>query len=177
MKDYQDFLNILQKRGSKKHSIGHCLGSRDAWKWVRKNRWTALNGNTCSSTLYAAIINDINEMLVERLLEGHPVDFPYQMGTLQLISFDPVIRNKNGKITNNYIVDWKKTLKCWYEDGEMREKKVLVKRIQKKIVRIQYSKEKAKFKFRKYYNFRLNRSLVKLLGKRVANTKMNTLIC
>lgn len=177
MEGYQEFLNKIQKKGSKKHSIGHCLGSRDAWKWVRKNKWELLGGNTCSSTLYASVVNAMNEMLIEKLLEGHPIEFPYQMGVLQLVSYEPSLNTKDGKLTNTYPVDWKRTLECWYNDREMREKKMVVKRIQKRIIHIQYSKEKAKFKFRKYYNFRLNRSLTKLLGKRVANTKMNTLIC
>lgn len=177
MEGYQEFVNNLQKKGSKKHKIGHCLGSRDAWKWVRKNKWESLNGIPCSSTLYASVVNAMNEMLVEKLLEGYSVEFPYQMGVLQLISYEPSIKNKEGKLINSYPVDWKKTLECWYEDREMMEKKMVIKRIQKRVVHIQYSKEKAKFKFRKYYNFRLNRSLAKLLGKRATNTKMNTLIC
>ena len=172
---YQEFLNKLQRRGSNKYKIAHCLGARDAWLWVRRNKWIPLKGNKCSEQLYSEIVSSINLLLVEQLLEGHTIEFPHQMGHLQLISVSPKLKNSNGKYINNYRVDWKKTLDYWYHDEEARKKKQVVKRIQNNIYSIIYSKEGAKYKNQRYYCFRANRSLVRKLGRCIENGRVTAL--
>lgn len=174
MEDYQEFLNKLQKRGSNKYHISHCLGSRDAWKWVRKNKWECLKGQTCTSTLYSNIISTVNRMLAEQLLEGHEIEFPHQMGSLKLISVSPIVKNINGKIVTNYRTDWKKTLELWFTDKEARESHLPIKRVQNKIYHIRYNKKKAVYLNKSIYDFRLNRSLVRKLGEALERGKILT---
>lgn len=167
MEDYQEFLGKLQKRGSNPHRIRHCLGSRDAWKWVRKNKWKALDGKPCGQSQYSEIINTVNQFIVKQLLEGHEVEFPHQMGTLIISSVPTRVSIKNGKVTTNYRTDWKKTLDYWFEDRTAKEGHKYIKRIQKNLYFIRYCKNKALFKNRHFYSFRANRSLVKTFGKAV----------
>lgn len=173
---YEEFLNKLQKRGSKPHSISHCFGARDAYKWVRKNKWTALKGSKCTDSEYSAVISLVNKHLVELILSGHSIEFPHQMGSLKVVGVPAKVGYVEGKLTNNYRVDWKKTLEYWYNDSEARENRQKVKRISSCIYHIVYDKTCARFRNRKFYQYRINRSLGKALGKKAENQKINTLI-
>ena len=103
MDQYQEFVGKLQKRGSKPHKISHCLGSRDAFHWVRKNHWEATGGKPIDKQLYSQIISEIHKVLVEAFLEGHEIEFPYQMGSLVLT---------------------RTPSKVFYEDGELKTRTV-----------------------------------------------------
>lgn len=173
MEDYDSFLNTLQKRGSKPHHISHCYGSRDAWKWVRKNKWKELGGKPCDQSLYSNVISYVNQILAEKLLEGHEIVFPYQMGSLRLSSIQTKVSIENGKVKTNCCTDWKKTLEYWYEDKGAMEAHKTIKWVQKRLVFIRYYKRYATFKNRRFYSFRPNRSLIKTLGKTCARRALN----
>lgn len=162
---YQEFLNSLQNKGSRKQHIGHCLGSRDSWEWVRHNKWVALNGNPCSSTIYSKIINEVNKNLIEVLLDGRVVELPYKLGHLYLKCVKPKAVFKDNMLKDNYPVDWKKTLEYWYKDSNAKEKHKKIKRVQDKLYFLQYDKRKAHYINKTFYSFRINRSLAKKIGK------------
>jgi hypothetical protein len=172
MEDYQEFLNRLQKRGSKPHRISHCLGARDAFHWVRKNKWKALDGSTCSKLLYGKIIHEVHRELVDMLLEGHEIEFPYQMGSLVLNCIPAKVYDIDGQIFTNYKRDWKKTLEYLYTDKEALEGHKRIRRIAPYVYNVRYYKRKAKFRNRRLYSFRVNRSLVRLVGKAVEKGKV-----
>lgn len=165
--EYQEFLNQLQKRGSKPHKLGHCLGTRDAWKWVRHNHWQKTGGEPVDQLLYSKIINEVNQILVEQMLEGHVFDLPYQMGSFLIASKPARVEEVDGELLTNYRTDWKKTLQYFYEDEEGRNQHKTIKRIQTEIYYIKYSKKGAKYHNRMFYKFRANRSFVKKLGAAV----------
>ena len=162
--DYQEFLNKLQKRGSKPHRLKHCLGSRDAFHWVRKNKWKALGGAPCDKLLYSKIISEVNKQLLEMLLEGHEIEFPYQMGSLLVNRTPAKVRIVDGVIETNYKINWKKTLQFLYEDKEALEEHKRIKNVNPYIYSIRYYKRKAVFLNKRFYYFRINRSLRKKLG-------------
>ena len=168
MEDYDSFLNTLQKRGSKPHHISHCYGSRDAWKWIRKNKWKELDGKPCDQSLYSNVVSYVNQILVEKLLDGHEIVFPYQMGSLRVSSKQTNVTIENGSVKTNCSTDWKRTLEYWYEDEGAREAHKIIKWVQKRLVFIRYYKKAATFKNRRFYSFRPNRSLIKTLGKTYA---------
>lgn len=170
--DYQEFLNKLQKRGSKPYKLGHCFGARDAFRWIRKNKWKALDGKPCDKLLYSKIISSVNQELVESLLDGHQVELPHQMGTLLLSRMPSWVKIVDGEVKTNYWTDWKKTLEYMYEDKEAREKHSRIRRINSYIYRIRYSKSSAHFQNRYFYKFRPNRSLKKALQTTVEKQKM-----
>jgi hypothetical protein len=170
--DYQDYLSEIQRRGSHPYSINHCLGVRDAWKWVRKNHWEDLNGIPCDPSTYSKIINSINLFLVNQLLEGHYIQFPHQMGGLKLTSKTTKIALEGGVVKNDYPIDWKRTLRYWYEDSQAREAKQCIKRIQRRKYFIRYVRHGTFYKNRKLYSFRINRSLIKKLGKKVTEERI-----
>lgn len=165
MQDYQSFLNRLQKRGSKPHKISHCLGARDAWKWVRRNKWEALDGNPCSQSLYGCIIDTVNEILAEHLIDGHEIELPCRMGSIYLASVPAKVAWEGDELKTNYRTDWLKTLRLYYEDEEARSAHKTVKRVQRDIVFIKYDRTKANYTNKRFYVFRANRSLVRRVGE------------
>lgn len=174
--DYQEFLNKVQKKGSKPYRIGHCYGARDSWKWVRKNKWKALKGEKCSSDLYSSVIKGVNKLLIEQLFTGHRVFLPHQMGNLILSATPAKLHEEGGKIKNNYRPDWKRTLENWYKDDAMFNERKCVKRVQEYIYKLHYSKNSANYRNQKYYHFIPCRSFVRSLGKKIDNQKLNALI-
>ena len=169
MTDYQQFLNKLQKRGSKPHRISHCLGARDAWKWVRKNKWEAIGGKPCSQSLYSQVISTVNWLIVEQLLDGHEIELPYQMGSILLSSIPTYVCMEDGKAKNNYSTDWKKTLEYWFEDPDAKASHQRIKRVQPWKYEVLYLKQKAMYRNRRFYQFRPNRSLIRYIGHAVEN--------
>ena len=174
MDEYQEFLNKLQKRGSKPYKLPHCLGTRDAWKWVRKNKWKALNGKTIDKLVYSKIINEVNKILAEQLVEGHIIEFPYHMGFLSLASLPARVTFEGDEIVTNYRTDWEKTLPLWFKDEEARNSHKTIRRVQKRIYFIRYSKRKTIYVNKKFYLFRANRSLVRLVGREANERKLLT---
>ena len=170
MNQYQEFVGKLQKRGSKPHKISHCLGARDAFNWVRSNHWKATKGKPVDKLLYSQIISEIHKLLVEMLLDGHEIEFPYQMGSLILTRTPAKVTFENGELKTNYRTDWKKTLDYRFNEDPSGHK--LIKRVQPFIYSIRYSKRKAKYHNRVFYLFRANRSLVKTLGAAVERQRM-----
>ncbi len=170
--EYKEWLGKLQKWGSKPYRLGHCLGARDAFHWVRKNKWKALDGKPCDKLLYGKVISTVNQCLREMLLEGHQIEFPYQMGTILLSCYPAKIWESDGEYKTNYKVDWKKTLQYLWEDKEAMDNHPRIKRIEPRIYRVRYTKRKAHFQNRYFYLFRANRSLNRTLGRVSANQKI-----
>jgi hypothetical protein len=169
METYDEFIARLQKRGSKPFKISRCLGARDAWKWVRHNKWEPMKGMKVSSSLYGSIVKAFHIELIQLLLEGKEIEFPYQMGSLKVVNNPVRIKERQGKIYTNYRMDWPETLKCWYENPELGKKRIPVKRVQSSIYSIRYSKQKARYKHFHLYSFRPNRSLVRTFWGAVEN--------
>ena len=164
MDDFQQFLNKLQKRGSKPYKLSHCFGARDAWKWVRKNKWKLLGGVPCDKCLYGKIIDTVHQCMVEMLLEGRIVEFPHQMGSILLASLPAKVYHDGTDWQTTYRTDWKKTLDLWYRDEEARNTHKPIKRIARNIVFIRYQKCNANYHNKRFYSYRANRSLVRKLG-------------
>lgn len=170
---YQEFVNRILNKGSHPHRLTHCLGTRDAWKWIRKNKWEALDGKPCDQLLYSKIINTVNKALVEQLLEGHEIEFPHQMGKLLISAVPTKLCYKNGILKTNYRIDWAKTLALWHSDKEALNSRKPIKRVTNEIYFIRYNKKGAKFHNRRYYQFRQNRSLGNALGKLIRDGIVN----
>jgi hypothetical protein len=174
MEEYQEFVGKLQKRGSKPYKISHCLGTRDAWKWVRKNKWKMLGGKPCDQSLYSNVINTVNKKAIDLILEGHEIEVPCRVGSFYLTHVPAKVAVEDGKVKSNYRTDWLKTLQLWYEDIEARNTHRKVKRVQDVITFLYYDRTKANYTNMGFYIFRPNRSIVRIIGRTLENRKLNT---
>ena len=171
MDQYQEFVEKLLKKGSKPHRISHCLGSRDAFHWVRKHKWEATGGKPVDKLLYSQIISEIHKVLVEDLLEGHEIEFPYQMGCLVLSRTSAKVFYEDGELMTNYRTDWIKTFRYWFnEDFDIHK---TIKQIQPFVYCVRYYKKRARYHNRKFYHFRPNRSLKWKVTAAVERGKVN----
>lgn len=168
--DYQEYLNKLQKRGSKPYKLNHCLGARDAFHWVRRNKWKATGGIPVDKLLYSQIVSEVHKQLVDMLIDGHEVEFPYKMGSILLTRTPAKAEYIDGEIVTNYRTDWKKTLE--YRFNEDRDGHKRIKRIQPFIYKIRYYKRSANYHNKKFYLFRTNRSVVRTLGAAIERHRM-----
>lgn len=158
MEEYREFVNKLLKRGSNAYLITDCKGSRDAWKWVRKNKWKA-TGKPIDQNLYSKVITAVNKDLAGQLLEGHIIEFPHHMGNLRIEKNSVKPYYKDGKLITPYPVDWAKTARLWYEDKEAKENHLTVKRVNTDYHYVKYNTKEAVFANKNFYSFRPNRSL------------------
>lgn len=173
MEDYEEFLNRLQKRGSKPYKLDHCLGSRDAFHWVRKNKYKALNGKPIDKLLYSQIISEVNKVLIEKMMEGHIIPIPCGMGHLVISRTPAKVEYVDGELKTNYRTDWKRTLQYLYEDEEARNLHKRIMRIQPYIYRVKYYTRRATYTNKRFYLFRANRSLVRKLGAAVEERRID----
>lgn len=141
-------------------NITQCLGVRDAWKWIRHNKWKEL-GFSCSSSFFCSVVNEVNKELAQALLDNHIVELPFQMGCIQMVTRESIVKYKDGKVISNHPVAWRQTLDYWNSDNKARrEKKVLRKLVASRRYVI-YSKKRASFRNKAIYSFRPNRGLAR----------------
>ena len=157
--DIDEFKKAVLKMGSHPHEITHCVGTREAWKYVRKNKWKDL-GSPVTSSMYSEIVNLMNKALIEEALTGHKVVFPYGMGSMQIVD-EPVTIKPDG--SNNCLVNWKRTLEWWYDDPQAYKARKVLKTPAKSVVRASFTK--GNFKNRRFWAFRFNRSLKRMITK------------
>lgn len=161
----------MRKKGE--YIINNCLGSRQAWKWIRKNKWKLLNGKPIEDVVYSRIVTMIDKLLAESLLEGHIIVFPHQMGSIRIDKNPTKVLYRNGKVIDTYRVDWKKTLDYWEKDSEAKKQHMYIKRIQDYKYSIRYSKAGANYRNRRYYLFRANRHLTRTMLRAAEEGRIN----
>ena len=165
--DIDDFKKEVTRVGSHKHIIPHCVGTREAWKYIRRNKWEGI-GEPVESSLYSEIINLMNKELVEDMLGGHTVVFPYGIGSMKIVN-EPVRIKPDGK--NNCLVDWKGTLEWWYSDPSAHSARKVLKRLSKSVVRASFCK--GNFTNRRFWLFRFNRDLKRFITKMSDKMRFN----
>ena len=150
--------DILKVNQSRKHKVTNSIGTRDIFKYIRKNKWFDI-GQSLTEHQFYYIIRNINKLLIETLLQGKDIVFPNRMGILEIRNHTTKIFIKDNKVISTAPVDWDRTLKLWSEDEEAYKKRTLVKREEKKIYKAYYNRVKAEFNNKIFYTFSLNREL------------------
>ena len=105
----------------------------------------------------------MNEALRDELIRTGRLKFPCKMGVLEVRKHPAVITSDGKTIKTNLPIDWDATLKLWYEDKESLEDKTLVRVNVPEIFRVCYSKVRADYNNKHFYQFSTNRELKKLL--------------
>ena len=171
---YKDFKSAIQGlQNTRTHKVTNSLGSYDAYKYIRKNKWFNI-GRPLTEHEFYQIIRRINNYLAEELINGNDVIFPNRMGKLELRKRNslPVI-DKNGNLKVTYAIDWDNTLKLWYEDEEAFNNKTLVRLPERNIFRIKYNKNIANYNNKSFMEFQVNRNIKVRLKQKIKNNEID----
>ena len=170
---YEDFRKSILKLNDKRHhKIKGSLGVRDAFKRCRREKWYGSNLVVTEKDFYA-IVRGVNDLIAEELLKGKDVKFPQKMGQLEVRKYDTYVKLIEGRVKTNRGVDWKATLKLWYEDEEAKENKTLVKVEDKEVFTIFYNRMIANYPNKTLCQFKANRELALAIRKAGSEGKID----
>ena len=157
---------LLKVDKPRKHKIRNSLGTYDAYKYIRKNKWFDI-GQPVTEHQFYSIIRRMNNLLAEELLNEHDIVLPCKMGIIEVRKYDARISIKDGKIKTNLPVDWDRTLKLWSEDEEAYKERTLIKMEEKEVFKVCYNRIKANYNNKSFYEFVVNRDLKRRLKQRI----------
>lgn len=163
--DYQEFRNEIQKANDKRiHKVTGSLGSYDAYKWIRKNKWLDIERPLKEGEFYR-IIRKINQYLAEELSNGHEIHLPHRLGVLELRKRPTRVEIVDNRLVTTLPIDWDATLKLWYEDEESYQNKTLVRLESEEVFKVYYNKTSANYINKSFYTFRPNKELKRNISK------------
>ena len=176
MNDYNKFRAKTLKLRSKKHfKVTHSHGNKDAWRWLKKNKWLDL-GQPVTERDFGLIVKTINRYLVEKLLSGYDIVFPCRMGRVELRKYFSRIWYEGDKLRTNLPIDWKRTLQLWNSDKEAQDRKFLVRQEEQALFKIIYSKKSANFNNKTFYQFGAARGVKKALKDKIKNKEIDAFL-
>lgn len=149
---------VLKVDKPRKTTIRNSYGVYDAYKYYRKNK-PRDKKYVLTESQYFAIIRKTNQLLANEIVNQRDIVFPYSMGRLEVRKTIPTVKIKNGKVISSYPIDWDQTLKLWYEDQEARENKIIVKKRENEVFRLNYNRSKANYTNKNYFEFKVTRAL------------------
>ena len=158
---------VLKVNKPRVHKVNNSLGTYDAYKWLRKNKW--LDVGPISEHDYYAIIRTVNKALAKSFLHLGSINLPLRMGEIILRKYHPSITLQDGKIKTNLPVDWDSTLQLWSEDKESYKKRTLIRLEEKEVFKVLYDKSKALYNNKSFYTLELNRDIKLSLKKQLKN--------
>lgn len=158
--------DVLKVNGPRLHKVRNSLGTYDAYKYIRKNKWFNI-GRPITEHEFYSIIRKVNNLLAESILKGNDINLPHRMGTIELRKYNARISFKDDKLVTNLPIDWDRTLKLWSEDEESYKEKTLIKREEKEIFKVFYNKKSANYENQSFYTFEVNRDLKKRLKQKI----------
>ena len=159
---------VLKLNKSRTHKIRNSLGTYDAYKWIRKNKWLDI-GRPVTEHEFYTIIRQVNNYLAENILNGEDVVLPHRLGTIELRKYDNRVYICNGKVVDNLPIDWDRTLKLWSEDEKEYKKRTLIKMEEKETFKVFYNKRTANYENKSFMQFKINRDLKRNLKQRIKN--------
>lgn len=182
MEDHQQYLDYdtyreftIKLKGKKKFKITNSYGTKEGWRWLKKNKWLDL-GQPITENQFGKIIKGINKLLVSRLIKGLDVKFPCRMGKLEIRKIPTYVLFDDNKLVTNLPIDWVRTLKLWHTDKEAENNKTLIRKESPELFKVIYNKHRAIFKNKRYYQFSPTRKVKLTLKDKIINKELDTFI-
>lgn len=167
---------VIKAKTKKKFKVRNSYGTKQVWRWLKKNKWLDLK-EPITEKEFGAIIRTVNEELVNSLFEGHDIILPHRMGRIELRKYYSKIDYKDGKLVTNLPINWQQTLKYWHKDDEAHKNKILIRQEVKEIFRIIYVKKSANYNNKSFYQFIPHREVKIELSKRIKEHKIDAFLC
>lgn len=167
MEKISDFRRkVLKLNEPRTHEVRNSLGTYDAYKFIRKNKWLDI-GRPVTEHEFYTIIRQVNNLLADNLVNGEDIVLPQRMGTIELRKYDSSITFKDGKLVTNLPIDWDRTLKLWSEDEEAYKERTLIKMEEQEIFKVFYNKSRANYENKSFMQFEVNRDLKRRLKQKI----------
>lgn len=164
---FEEFRNSTIKANTKKvFKVSNSYTMKNVWRWLRKNKWLDLSHPVTELQL-GTIVKRINQYYQDRLLNGFIVRFPHHMGELYMKKRVLKPFFKDDKLIIPNAIDWKTTLKTWYEDDEMRNSGKVIRYDTSDSYSVKYSKKKAAYNNMVFFKFTPSRTLKAKLKERI----------
>lgn len=166
---FKEFRARILKVSSPRHSKDtKTFNSKSLIRKIRKENSEA---KCLSEDDYSRMIRRINELLIEDLFKGYPIELPYNMGSIAIYSRMGKIYKKEGKLIRTMPINWDSTLKLWHQDAKSAEKAIVLRDLPSKVYRIKYTPKRVGYKNQQYYKFipcrTLKRQLMELLTNNI----------
>lgn len=138
---FEDFVGQKKRRRKNKRQIDY--STKDYLEHYKHSVWRYQGGLTkagkrrkrmaknskwkLTPAMFRKIVVSINSLLLEATLQGQDIELPVEFGILYARQ-KPIYTkiDENGNLKTNRAINWRDTLKLWYEDKESREAKQLV---------------------------------------------------
>ena len=171
METFEEFKqSIINKE--RHFKVKNSWGVYDYYKYYRKNRPKDKRYVLTEGQFYK-LFRGVNRILANEFATKHYLELPCKMGEIYLLQRKSRSYFKDGKVRTNRSVDWDSTLKMWYEDKDMMEKKQLIYKESQAVPRFRYSKKNAIYANKSFYEFTINR----FLGDAALKNFNNQLLC
>lgn len=159
---FEEFYSKTLKRsgGGKKITITNSYKTQEVFYYYHRNSKYKFD-----KSLYRKISDAINLKIAYYLVEDRGFGFPFNLGKVRIARVDKMARSKY----TQHIVDWKETIKLWYEDEECREKKIKVLKRRRPLLDVFYVRDMIRFPKSKMILFKLNRSFKMKLNEMFEN--------
>lgn len=165
---YNDFrADVLKLTKPKRFKPTKTLYSKHIIRSIRKKYEKS---HIVPEDIYSQLIRRVNELLLDELFTRGSLRLPHHMGVIRIIVRKSSVYIEDGKLMRTTTVNWKETLKLWYENPKARDKKSLVRDVPQNVYRIRWNWVKTGFRNQQYYTFKPCRAL-KLKLKDIINTK------
>lgn len=168
---FEEFALKTKRAGSHKFKITGSYGVKSAFREMRKNKWKGCIRPVNEKEFYT-IINNVNKCYAEALLNGEDITLPDKMGRISLAVQERKVKLVDGKVKCTKPIDWKETLKLWYEDEESRNNKTLVRRDVDKVFMIRFNSHYGTTKNKQFFKFMPCRSLKLKLKDKIINNEI-----
>lgn len=148
-------------------------GMKDYYKFYRQQ------GGTADRITFSKVFTNYLYEAKEELLVNKKFKFPHALGALSIKKYKPKLKLDNdGNLINKFPVNIKATNDLWKSDEEAKEKRILVRHMNRHTdgytFTIQWNK--GSFKHCGYYQFSKYRTLKRELAKRIINGKYDAFI-
>lgn len=170
---FEEFIVETKKaKGSKEKRVRDSYGVKCAFQEMRKNKWKNCKRAVTEKEFYA-IIKAVHTVYAEALLNGEDVFFPYRMGRLSIAKHPAnTYVNDKGELIVKKPINWNETLKLWYEDGESKNKKVLIRHDVSDVYHIRYNHWSGNAKNKQFFKFAPCRSLKIALKNKIKSGEL-----
>lgn len=122
------------RKGKSPEKITTHLATPDQYDYYKDNNFKSKDSSYyITRTQYTAFLKLFFDRIIDKIIyENYEFKIPSRLGKMYIRKYSSKPRlDENGKLVANLPIDWNSTIKLWNKDKEARDKKILVKHLNK----------------------------------------------